>query len=46
MDRRIDQLINRTIDSTAGRIVWALLSLAVIYAVGFYAAAIIGGIAS
>ena len=44
MDRRIDQLINRSLDSTAGRIVWALLSLAVIYAVGFYAAAIIGGL--
>ena len=30
----------------AHRLVWALLSLAVIYAVGFYAAALIGGLAS
>ena len=39
MDRRIDQLINRSLDSTAGRLVWALLSLAVIYAVGAQLAA-------
>ena len=46
MDRRIDQLINRTLDSTAGRLVWALLSLAVIYAVAYYLAALLGGISS
>ena len=41
MDRLIDQLINRSLDSTAGRLVWALLSLAVIYAVGYYLAALL-----
>ena len=45
LDERIDRAINRSLDSTAGRLFWALLSLAVIYAVGFYAAALIGGIA-
>ena len=45
LNERIDQLINRSLDSTAGRLFWALLSLDVIYAVGFYAAALIGGIA-
>ena len=43
MDRRIDQLINRTLDSTAGRIVWALLSVGVIYACAWLLASLIGG---
>ena len=46
MDEWIDRLINNSLTTFAGRIAWALLSLAVIYAVGFYAAALIGGIAS
>ena len=46
MDEWIDRLINNSLTTFAGRIAWALLSLGVIYAVGFYAAALIGGIAS
>ena len=44
MDRRIDQLINRSLDSVAGRIVWALLSVGVIYVCAFFFASLIGGI--
>ena len=49
LDRAIDYAIAPrpvTLPILAARVAWALLSLAVIYAVGFYAAALIGGIAS
>ena len=44
MDEWIDRLINRTLDSFAGRIVWALLSVGVIYACAWLFASLIGGI--
>ena len=45
MDEWIDRLINNSLDSFAGRIFWALLSVGVICAVVFYFASLIGGIA-
>ena len=39
-----DRLIEATMRTVAGRVVWAVLSLAVIYACGYYLAAIIGGV--
>ena len=44
MDEWIDRLINRTLATFAGRIVWALLSVGVIYACAFFFASLIGGI--
>ena len=43
MDEWIDRLINRTLASFAGRIVWALLSVGVIYACAWLFASLIGG---
>lgn len=39
-----DKLIEATMRTVVGRIFWAVLSLAVIYACGYYLAAIIGGL--
>lgn len=39
-----DKLIEATMRTVVGRVVWAVLSLAVIYACGYYLAAIIGGV--
>ena len=44
MDEWIDRLINRTLATFAGRIVWALLSVGVIYACAFFFASLIGGL--
>lgn len=44
LDERIDRAINRTLDRPAGRLLWALLSVAVIYAAAWYLAALIGGV--
>ena len=44
MDEWINHIIDCTLDSFAGRIVWALLSVGVIYACAYYLAALIGGI--
>ena len=44
MDEWIDRLINNSLTTFAGRIAWALLSLAVIYAAGWHLASIIGGV--
>lgn len=44
MDEWIDRLINNSLTTFAGRIVWALLSVGVIYAVAFYFASILGGL--
>ena len=41
LDERLDRAINRTLATFAGRIAWALLSLAVIYAVAYYLAALL-----
>lgn len=43
-DERIDRAINRTLDYPTGRVLWALLSLAVIYAAGWHLASIIGAV--
>ena len=44
MDEWIDRLINNSLDSFAGRIFWALLSVGVIYACAFFFASLIGGL--
>ncbi len=45
LDELIDRAINRSLATFAGRIVWALLSVGVIYACAFFfASLIIGGI--
>lgn len=44
MDEWINHIIDRTLDSLAGRIAWALLSVGVIYACAFYFASILGGL--
>ena len=44
MDEWIDRLINRTLATFAGRVVWALLSVGVIYACAWLLASLIGGI--
>ena len=44
MDEWIDRLINRTLATFAGRIVWALLSVGVIYACAWLFASLIGGL--
>ena len=44
MDEWIDRAINRTLATFAGRIVWALLSVGVIYACTWLFASLIGGI--
>ena len=44
MDEWIDRLINNSLATFAGRIVWALLSVGVIYACTWLFASLIGGI--
>ena len=44
MDEWIDRLINNSLATFAGRIVWALLSVGVIYACAFFFASLIGGL--
>ena len=41
LDELIQRGIDRTLNSIIGRVVWALLSLGVIYAVGYYLAALL-----
>ena len=43
MDEWIDRLINDSLTTFAGRIVWALLSVGVIYACAWLLASLIGG---
>lgn len=44
LDVRINTAVDRSLDSLAGRIFWALLSVGVLYACVYYLAALIGGI--
>ena len=44
MDEWIDRLINNSLSTFAGRVVWALLSVGVIYACAWLLTSLIGGI--